>query len=690
MDPSPDEVFSIKSYETINDYPESEGLFKDTFDQSAIGMYQLTLDGKILRANKQFSELIGYSLKELQDKTYVDITCPEDHNKESLILQQIKNINSGNCTVEKRYVKKDGSFFWAKLKLSLIATNTPGGKVTYFNCLVEDITKQKIKDEQTRFNEARLQSLVNVLQYRSDSVQEMLDHALNEAIELTESDFGYIYHYYEEKKEFILNTWSPQVMKECSFIDFPETYQLDNIGIWGEPIRQRKHIIINDFQAPNQLKKGYPNGHIEIDKFMTIPIFEKDTIVGVVGVGNKISDYTQTDVLQLTLLMDSVWKVLGQKKAEQELRKREKLLSKIFETLPIGLWLTDEKGNILSGNPAGKRIWGAEPHVGIEEYGMFKARFFPSMKELKAEDWALSHTIVDGATIEKELLEIDAFDGVSRIIQNYSAPVIDDDGEMLGAIVVNNDITDLKHTEMNLMEAKLAAEAASRTKSEFLATMSHELRTPLNAIIGYSNMLIDGDFGELNGKQERFAGHIATSGKHLLELINDILDISKTEAGKMELYYENFIVNEIMQNVMAIITPLAKKKSIALKLEIKPDTLTLNADRMKFKHILYNLGSNAVKFTPEGGNIRISAIQKEDIVEVSVADDGIGIAKEKQHKLFTPFYQVDSSDSRRYAGTGLGLALVKNFVELHAGHITFESEFGKGSTFTFSIPSKKQ
>jgi len=682
---------SLIDFHTTDSKPENkindtEYIFKDSFEQSAIGMYQSTLDGKILRANKQFSALIGYTQSELQNKTYVDITYPDDIAKEQLVLTTIKNSGYYHANIEKRYIKKDGKHFWGKLKISLITTNTVGGRVQYFNCLVEDITKQKAKDEQNKFNEERLQSLVNVLQYRADSVQEMLNHTLNEATKLTDSKFGYIYLYDESKEEFTLNTWSSKVIDNCSVVAPPKVYHLNETGIWGEAVRQRKHIIVNDFQVPNPLKKGYPKGHVQIFKYLTVPVFEKDTIVGVVGVANKRSDYKQTDVLQLTLLMDSVWKVLGQKKAEQELRKREKFLSKIFEILPIGLWLTDKSGNILSGNPAGQKIWGAEPHVGIEEYGVFKARYFPSMKELQAEDWALGHTIKEGITVEKELLEIDAFDGVKRIIHNYTAPVIDDDGEMLGGIVVNNDITDIKRTQMNLLEAKLAAEAASRTKSEFLATMSHELRTPLNAIIGYSDMLIDGDFGELNDKQDRFANHISTSGKHLLELINDILDLSKIEAGKMDLYYEVFTVKEVMKNLLTMISPLAKKKSITLELEVKPETLSITGDSIKFKQILYNLGSNAVKFTQNGGTIKINASKKNDMIKISVADNGIGIEKEMQENLFTPFYQVDSSDSRKYAGTGLGLALVKNYVELHGGKIRVDSEYGKGSTFTFTIP----
>ena len=244
--------------------------------------------------------------------------------------------------------------------------------------------------------------------------------------------------------------------------------------------------------------------------------------------------------------------------------------------------------------------------------------------------------------------------------------------------------------ERDLHAANLELKQADRHKSEFLATMSHELRTPLNAILGFSELLQDGVFGELNEKQVRHVSHIHTSGMHLLQIINDILDLSKIESGRMELFIEKFSIKEAIENAQTIARPLASKKNIQLDARVDDCLTTVVADAAKFKQVMYNLLSNAVKFTPEGGRVLIDVKQVGANLQVAVSDTGIGIRPEDQGRIFDVFQQIDSSQARHYEGTGIGLALTKRIVELHGGTIWVRSELGKGSTFTFTLPLTRQ
>jgi signal transduction histidine kinase len=230
-------------------------------------------------------------------------------------------------------------------------------------------------------------------------------------------------------------------------------------------------------------------------------------------------------------------------------------------------------------------------------------------------------------------------------------------------------------------------EAANRHKSEFLANMSHELRTPLNAIIGFSEVLQERLFGELNEKQAEYTDDILTSGRHLLSLINEILDLSKVEAGRMELELATFDLPLAIDNARTFVRERATKHGITLDVDVDERLGDYVGDERKIKQILLNLLSNAVKFTPEGGRIGIHARQVNGSVKISVSDTGIGIAPEDQATIFEEFRQVGGDYAQKKEGTGLGLTLAKKFVELHGGRIWVESEVGKGSTFTFTLPT---
>jgi signal transduction histidine kinase len=237
--------------------------------------------------------------------------------------------------------------------------------------------------------------------------------------------------------------------------------------------------------------------------------------------------------------------------------------------------------------------------------------------------------------------------------------------------------------------AKMGAETANRAKSEFLANMSHELRTPLNAIIGFSEIIKKGMFGPLSVRYSSYGGDIHESGTHLLNLINEILDLSKLEAGHFELHDEEVDIAGVIQASKRVVGPLAEKGKVQLSENAENDLPQIRADERRIRQVLINILSNAVKFTPEGGEVRVQSLLRSDGVVITVSDTGIGIAPGEIPRAMEPFGQIDSTISRKYEGTGLGLPLAKRLVELHGGTLTVESALGVGTTVTIMLPRER-
>jgi PAS domain S-box-containing protein len=268
-------------------------------------------------------------------------------------------------------------------------------------------------------------------------------------------------------------------------------------------------------------------------------------------------------------------------------------------------------------------------------------------------------------------------DGSEFPVEISLSPLETEEGTLVTTAV--RDITGRKAVERQL-------QSANRMKSEFLANMSHELRTPLNSIIGFSEFLADEKAGSLNVQQKDYLKDVLNSGRHLLQLINDVLDLSKIEAGRMDVFTERFDVKKVIDEACSTVAPLAHKKGIAVAAKLSPTMEMVDLDQQKLRQVLYNLLSNAVKFTKEGGRVEILADAIPEVqLRVQVRDTGVGIGQEDMNKLFTEFAQLGSRE-KRHEGTGLGLALTKKLVEMQHGTIAVESAVGKGSVFTVTLP----
>ncbi|HEY9053306.1 MAG TPA: PAS domain S-box protein, partial [Rectinemataceae bacterium] len=322
--------------------------------------------GVIAYASPASSSIFGADPKEMAGRHFTDFVADSSISK---AIEAFRAAISGEQRISKQEFllkRLDGSLFFGEVTgAAHTIGSTHGALVT-----IRDIDERKQAEKQKQKQQARLQSFVRIIQHQSDSIQQFLDYALEELIQLTESQIGYICFYNENKKEFTLNTWSKSVMERCSLPPDSKVYRLENTGIWGEAVRQRKEIIVNDFSAPDPLKKGYPDGHVHLRNFLTVPIFEENQIVAVAGVGNKDGQYDEDDVLQMRLLMSNVWKEVVNKKGVLALAESEKRFSIAQELSPDGFTILrpirNEAGVVedfiwVYENPAVARINGTVP-----------------------------------------------------------------------------------------------------------------------------------------------------------------------------------------------------------------------------------------------------------------------------------------------------------------------------------------
>lgn len=372
--------------------------------------------------------------------------------------------------------------------------------------------------------------------------------------------------------------------------------------------------------------------------------------------------------------------------AHQSLEREQKFLAAVFDALPVGICITDEKGGVVRTNNMDAEIWGGRPiTAGVDDYHEYKAWWADTGQPLQPHEWASARAVTKGETVFGQVLKIQRFDGKFRIVNNSAAPVVDDNGQIIGSAISIQDITSLWDFAKELREAKSAAEEASRAKSDFLANMSHEIRTPMTVFMSAIEQLRQTDRDPEHGQLLDLA---AKSSQRLHALVSEILDFSKIEARRVELNEDWFSVRDCLQAAVEMLVGKARQKNLRLELDVSP-TIPENilGDRYRLDQVLINLIGNAIKFTDEG-EVKVAVRRHAGNLEFTVSDTGIGIPEEMHRQIFQTFSQVDSSPTRKYGGTGLGLAISKGLVELMGGRIGVRSRLGHGSVFTFTLPVK--
>jgi PAS domain S-box-containing protein len=437
----------------------------------------------------------------------------------------------------------------------------------------------------------------------------------------------------------------------------------------------RKHLINSPFSPyftePERASEGVRQALAEgrVISYELVLITRHGRRIGVSFNAGVFSDAAGQPLGILAAARD----ITGQKQLEQQLRDQQFYARSLIESNIDALMTTDPLGLITDVNEQ------MESLTGNSRDELIGSPFKDWFTDPERAEEGIRLVLREGKVTDYELTAR-AKDNRETVVSYNGTTFNDRDGKLQGVFAAARDVTERKRFEQTLQEA-------NRLKSEFLANMSHELRTPLNGIIGFSEFLVDEKPGKVNKKQQEYLHDILASGRHLLKLINDVLDLSKVEAGKMDLFPEKFSVAEAIDEVFSGISPQAKAKNLGVHCEIAPDIENITLDKQKFKQVLLNLLSNAVKFTDEQGRIDVSIDRhNKKHLRLQVQDTGIGIKPSEIAKLFVEFKQLDSGAARRYEGTGLGLALTKKIVELQKGSISVKSDHGKGSTFTVILP----
>ncbi len=569
-------------------------------------------------------------------------------------------IQSGKAVLnrEEYFVDGEGKKHW--LMTSKLPLKDEGGKIVGLIGIGRDITERKNAEEALRHEKAFMDALM-------DSVPDSI---------------------YFKDRQCRLTKINRKMMNDLKFEDMNQVIGKTDVDLFGEEFGRKTleselHLMaigkpIVGLTESRQLA----DGSIYWTSATKVPMRnDNGQIVGLVGITREINEFM---------------------KVQEEREHERHLLRTLIDNLPDGIYAKDSSCRKTLANPADVHNMGLQSEA--EVLGKDDFEFFP--KNIAEGFFADDQSVIQSGTpvLNREEYFIDG-EGRKRWLLTSKLPLKNNHDEIIGIIGVSRDITERKQAEeqvrsqmsiienqnLELEKARDAAMEANKTKSAFLASMSHELRTPLNAIIGYSEMIIEemSDAGETSYRGD--LDRIRTAGKNLLELINEVLDLSKIEAGKMELYVEEFQLSSLIDEVVSTVQPLTEKNENSLLVNIAKDIPTVRLDHTKVRQILFNLISNASKFTQKGTiTLSAAAIPPADHpgtkIALKVSDTGIGLTEEQKLKLFKEFSQADSSTTRKYGGTGLGLAITKHFTEMMHGSIEIESATNRGTTFTVTLP----
>ena len=549
----------------------------------------------------------------------------------------------------------------------------------------QDITERKQVEDALKVANLTLEALWSVSAFVDADVKQISDHILSSISRMTGSEYGFFGFINEDESVMTIHSWSGEAMADCSISDKPTEFPICKAGVWGEAIRRREPLILNNYAAEHPAKIGLPNGHVTLTNLLVVPSFSSGRIVSVAAVANRPKPYGTEEVAHITSFLNSVQAIVERNLARTALKESELRYRTVADfTADWEYWLTPER-SLRYTSPSCEQLSGYTVDEFYADPQLMSRIIHPDDHDIFDEHIHQLSAIETPVLIDFRIV---TKQGECRWISHACRTVYDDAGTPIGLRASNRDVTERKLMEVALQQAKAAADSANIAKSQFLANMSHELRNPMNGVLGMTQLL---EMTELTEEQQNYVTALNRSGNNLLSLINDILDLSKIEAGKITIEPVKFRLHHCINDVALMQKSVIFGKGLKLEVEVSKDIPQfMMGDQLRVKQILHNLIGNAVKFTSSGG-ITISAqlLEQQDsslLVQLAVRDSCIGISPENLDKIFMPFEQENGSTTRNYGGTGLGLTISRRLAELMGGSISVESTPGSGSCFKVNLP----
>ncbi len=655
---------------------ESEERYRNLAETTQDVIVLHDMNGIIQYINQAGLAITGYSFEEIVGKNVLQF-LPKRYWKIVIQYHQ-KRLDGLVGTLEYEIEFFDSN----RNRIPGRLTSTPimnEKRIEAIMVVIHDERERKKAEELSRAQKQRLESTISVLQYEAQTSHELFQHVLDEAINITGSKIGFILDCDVQTRQFLLNAWSKGVMAECTMEIKPEIYPLDSAGIWAEAVRQKKPIVINDYSADNLLKKGYPEGHIAIKRYLGIPIFKNQDIIATVGVANKDSDYTEIDVLQLTLLMDAAWKSIERMQILEALREEKERLRITLQSIGDGVIATDTHGTVIIINDAAQKLTGCAQD---EAEGQHLSKVFIIQHELteKPLDNPVEMVLKTGALYElSNHTVLVAKDGTRRIIADSAAPIKDNQGNILGVVLVFRDMTE----KTQLLEQ---AQRAQRLESigVLAGGIAHDFNNILEGVFGYLGLAAV----EINDE------HISEMIRNALKSIERAKGLTSqllTFAKGGEPIKKNQSIVPIVRDTVLFAT---SGSNVRVSFSFSENLANAEFDANQISQVIENIALNALQAMPGGGTISVEgknvhfgegehSLLSGDYIQISIRDSGIGISKDLLMKIFDPFFTTKSK------GQGLGLATSYSIITKHKGTIEAESTAGNGSSFHIFLPATK-